>query len=106
MPNRRNPAVAPARELPVHSWSEWQSVSQVKGAIRSLELGIFDAGSQVIDAMGRDDRISGCMSTRAGALPSLPLSFEPRGDGRQKKAVAKDVEENFDRMFPDHALTE
>lgn len=101
-----NFARSPARDLPVTHWSEWQSVTAVKNAIRGLELGMFDASSQVVDAMMRDDRIGGCLLKRTEMLPSLPISFEPRGDGRMKKKVASDVEEHFETWFPDYALAE
>lgn len=97
-----------AKQLPsLASFSNWDSVELVKGAITQLETsGYFDRAAMVVDAMGRDDRISGVMLTRAGALPALPLDMEPRGDGRQKTAVAREAEEGFEDWFPDHALTD
>jgi len=100
------PRMVIARELAVTSWSEWDSVRLVKAAIRELELGNFNSAAQVIDAMGRDDRISGVMSTRSGCLPSLPMVMEPRGDGRQKAAVAAECDDMFEEMFPDDALSD
>lgn len=100
------PIINPARQLPIVSFSDWDNVNSVKAAIRQLENGYFDAASQVVDAMGRDDRISGVTLTRSGALPSLPMTMEPFGDGRQKTMVAKEAEEVWVKMFPDHALSE
>lgn len=101
------PIIRRATELPVTSWNEWDNdVRLVKAAIRALENGIFDQPSMVVEAMGRDDRISGVLETRTGALPALPLMMEPRGDGRQKKAVANELEERFEDFYSDAALSE
>lgn len=100
------PAIRRATELPVVSWNDWDNVQLVKAAIQGLEQGIFHQASLVVEAMGRDDRISGCLETRTRALPSLPLMLEPRGDGRQKRAVAKALDEEFETMYPDATLTE
>lgn len=99
------PNVRAAKEYPAVSWTDWDSVQKVKHAIRGLEAGQFESAAQVVDAMGRDDRIDGCLMTRAGALPSLPLSMEARGDGR-RKSIAEEAEEGFEAMFPDHSLTD
>lgn len=100
------PSVRRATELPVVSWNDWDNVQLVKQAIRSMEMGVFNEAALVVEGMGRDDRISGCLETRTRALPSLPLNLEPRGDGRQKKAVAKELDEYFEDLYPDTALAE
>lgn len=110
LPPQVTPSVptTPARDLPIQTWSEWQDVNLVRSAMRALEVGYFDAATQVIDAMGRDDRINGVLGTRTGALPSLPMTFTPalKADGRRKKVISDQVEEMFPEMFPDYALTE
>jgi phage gp29-like protein len=93
------------RELPLFSSSEWQSVSMVRSAMASLERGNFDRASQVVDAMGRDDRISGVLSTRTGALPSLPLELKP-GTGRLADRAKKAAEDNWHTMFPSEQLSQ
>lgn len=95
-----------AREIPVISLTDFDNVQVVKGAIRGLEAGNFDRAAQVVDAMGRDDRITGCLEKRTRALPALPLHLEPRGDGRQKKAVADEADELFEEMYPTAVLTD
>jgi phage gp29-like protein len=95
-----------ARELPILSWTDWDNVQQVKEAVRGLEQGRFAEASQVIDAMGRDDRIEGVLLTRTGALPSLPLSFKAYGDGRRKETVVNALEAVWDKMLPDSTLAE
>lgn len=101
-----NPIVRKATDLPVQSFSDWDSVGSVKAAIRNMEQGIFDRAAQVVDAMGRDDRIDGVLSTRANALAALPMKLHSRGDGRQKEAVARDLEKVYPQMFPDSAVAD
>jgi phage gp29-like protein len=103
---KRAPLIRRATELPVVSWNDWDNVQRVKAAIRALEHGVFHQAAQIVEAMGRDDRISGCLETRTRALPAMPISFEPRGDGRMKKAVAAELEEIFETMYPDASVTE
>jgi len=100
-----SPRYRQARELPGYSWSEWDSISLVKSALRDLEQGQFDRAAQVVDAMLRDDRIEGCTSTRTDAISSLPFHFEP-GKGRLGNQVAKRAGELFEQLFPDAALSE
>ncbi len=47
--------------------SSW-SVSQVRSALRSLEDGDFSDAAQLVDAMGRDDRLTAVLQTRINAL--------------------------------------
>lgn len=103
---KQAPITRRATEMPVVSWNDWDNVQRVKAAIRGLENGVFMQAAQVVEAMGRDDRISGCLEMRTRALPALPVSMEPRGDGRQKKMVAEEMEETFEEIYPDAALTE
>jgi phage gp29-like protein len=104
------PIVRVATELAVpgnsFTFNDMAQVELVRNAIRGLEAGIFNSAAQVVEAMGRDDRISGCLETRTRALPALPLHFDPRGDGRQKQAVAKELDADFEDFFSDAALTE
>lgn len=93
--------------LSVHSWGEWdRDVSKVKSALRQMENGEFGQAAQLADAMGRDDRVEGVFGTRVEGLLGLPMQFEPRGDGRKAKVVAKDVEERFWGMFPESQTAE
>lgn len=93
------------REIPSYNWSEWQTVSAVKAAIRNLEHGLLDMAALVCEAMRRDDRLSGCLERRTQALPALPLQLEA-GTGRRAKQVMGLVEDNFENIFPDGVLSE
>lgn len=100
------PLVRPARELFSVSWSEWDSLSMVKRAIRQLEMGIFHHAAEVVDAMGRDDRIRGVTEKRFKGLLRRRLFMEPQGDGRRADAVAEEIGRDFAKMYPEDALAE
>lgn len=96
---------APSSEIPYYSWSEWDSVSLVKQALRDMEFGIMDQASQVIDAMGRDDRISGCLLTRIEALPALPFTMAtPEDEPAKSRDVAEEASKLFESMCPNAEL--
>jgi len=99
------PPTRPATELPFYSWSEWDSLSLVKQALRDMEFGIMDQASQIIDAMGRDDRISGCLLTRTEALPSLPFTMGVAEDAPEKaEAIAMEASKLFEDICPNAEL--
>lgn len=94
-------------EQAFYSWTEWDSVDLVKGALRDLEFGVLDQAAQVVDAMGRDDRISGCTLTRVEALPALPFTMatpEGAAEGSKADAIAEEASELFERMCPNAEL--
>lgn len=100
------------RELPsYYSWSDWDRIEAVKRAIRELEQGQLNMAAQVVDAMLRDDRIAGCLEQRCQALPSLPLSSEPRTRSgveptAVQRAIAQQVAMDWESFVPDAAATE
>ncbi len=100
------PVTKRATELPVQSFSDWDFVPQVKAAIRSLENGIFFDSALIVDAMGRDDRVSGCLMMRAEALPCLPMNAQAKGKGRKGTKLVTELEEKFEEFFPDAELAD
>lgn len=98
-------SLKPVSELAVYSWSEWDSVNLVKAALRDLEFGILQEAAQLVDAMGRDDRVSGTLLTRVEALPSLPFTMAVAEDATAKaKEVADEASESFEKMCPNEEL--
>lgn len=79
----------PARELPIHYAAEISAVEQVKRALLKLERhGDFREVATLVDAMGRDDRISGCLRTLVSGIMGLPFTMEPAdGDGATQKQL-------------------
>ena len=92
-------------EIPPFSFTDVDSVQQAKSSIMSLETGVLYQAAVMVDAMRRDDRISGCLERRTQALPALPFHLEP-GKGAQAQKVLEVVQENFAQMFPDGVLGE
>lgn len=83
-------------DVPVVSFTDFDSVGQVKSALYQHERGQFALSAQLVDRMFWDDRIKGVSDTRFNALFSLPLEFESRGNA----AAAKGLEKNWRKMFP------
>src|SRR5229473_462699 len=87
-------------DLPVYSFSDFDSVQQCKSAIYQLERGYFSLVSQLVDRMGWDDRIAGVRNARLNGLTSLPMYFEEHGSAEAVTAL----EDWWDVMFPREAL--
>lgn len=104
---RGAPTLTVYRELPSFSWNDWDRVGAVKQAIRELEMGQLNTAAQVVDAMGRDDRLRGALLQRTEALPSLPFNMKEAEDGGAKgKKAAELAQKRFETMCSDEALTE
>jgi len=85
-----------ATDLPVYTWTEWDSVDRVKAALLSLEQGQFLPAAQLVDAMGRDDRISGVLNTRVNGMLGLPVDV---ADDKAEK-VTRALKDGRSKMFP------
>lgn len=74
-------------ELAPTAQSSW-TVSQARAALLEHEEGLFAATSQIVEAMGRDDRISAVLETLVQGLLALPLEVRVSedGDGRKRNA--------------------
>jgi phage gp29-like protein len=99
-PPRAGAVIAQAR---VDSPTRW-SVNGVLSAIDAHEFGDFAQSALLADAMGRDDRISGCMRTRENALiGSNGVDFELVPE-KGADALAKRVESWWWNTLPDEGL--
>jgi phage gp29-like protein len=94
------------RELPTWTWSDWEKVELVRRAVRELELGQLSSAAQVVDAMGQDDRLRGCLLQRTEALPSLPFNMKEAPTGGRAAEAAELAQQRFEAMCSDEALTE
>lgn len=83
------------RTMQIPAYSSW-TVPAARAALDELEWGDFAAAALLLDAFGRDDRISTCLGKRTGALAAkrgLPFQVVPSDrDGRRKTTHAKRVE--------------
>jgi phage gp29-like protein len=95
------------RDLPHFSVGHFEAVSHVKQALLELEqAGIFFQSSQMVDAMGRDDRIEGVLDARVRGFLALPLEVKPASEEDTDEAVAEAWRKRFDKVFPPEALAE
>ncbi len=65
---------------PVIDWT----IQSVRNALASHERGQFNLSADLVDAFGRDDRITACLATRIKAITSrsgLAFSIEPSDQG-------------------------
>jgi phage gp29-like protein len=84
------------RQLPVYTWTDWDTVDKVKAALTNLEAGHFLQAAQLVDAMGRDDRISGVLRIRVNSLFGLPVDYDE--DGAEN--ITKELKDLRPKMFP------
>jgi phage gp29-like protein len=94
-------------ELPAVTFSDWDNLARVKGALQELETGNFAQASDLVDAMSRDDRIEGVISARLDALHGLEMSFDPPAgeeDNDRAQEVAEEASREWTRWFPEDAL--
>lgn len=91
-PNPRPPTRV-ARQIPVQqSWVEWDAPS-LRAAVESHELGVFAGSAQLVDWMGRDDRVKSTLGTRINAVQGLPFRIEPNPDSKNPEFARKLAEE-------------
>jgi phage gp29-like protein len=106
--SRRSPETSPSgqtfSELPPVSFSDWDNLSAVKGALSALEVGDFGQAASLVDAMMRDDRIAGVVDARLDALHSLEMEFcPPEGeeDNQRAKDMAAECLRGWSRWIPE-----
>lgn len=86
----------------VRSATVW-SPALLKTALIQADSGQFRTLADLCDWVLADDRVGAVAQTFVGGLLSLPLAFEPSGDGRRKgRAVrALEAEEDFWKIAPE-----
>lgn len=88
----------------VNNPTTW-NVASVLNAIREHEEGDFSSTGLLAEAMGRDDRISGCLRTRCNALAGkngLDFDILPADDGPEE--LADRVKAWWDKVLPDDTI--
>jgi phage gp29-like protein len=91
-------------DIPIQTFGVWDSVQLVQAALADLEQGTFLNAAILVDAMGRDDRISATLSSRVNGLLALRLTFRPGIDNGKGIKIADDLEASWPQMFPDGEL--
>lgn len=94
------------RDIPITSFSGWSRVFEIEGILAEHDRGRFTRSAMLCDAMMRDDRISGVMDTRIGALLASPVEARPANAKRKAASIAKDLcgdddtSGSWEKMFP------
>ena len=65
------------REIPNLNVQIGWAISDVRGALTDLVMGLFDRPSQLLDAIASDSRVQSAMRSRSGGLLGRPVRFEP-----------------------------
>ncbi len=86
------------------------SVTDVDNALATHEQGQFIDSAMLMDAMGRDDRIKGCLDTRVRALAGksgIGFSLKPseKGDRKRAEDFAKEVHDVWYHACPENVMT-
>jgi phage gp29-like protein len=90
--------------------SQW-TVPGVRETLDVHELGYFLNSAQLVDAMGRDDRITGCLNTRVRALAGksgINFSVTPNEGASDKKLsqrLAEEIESFWYYTCPESAMS-
>lgn len=102
---RRPPRVDIAQleptNIPAPSWT----LADVDAALDAHEAGYFQESAALVDAMGRDDRITACLNTRVKALASrsgLTFTIEPsESNPHRSRPIAERVGEIWWDICPE-----
>ena len=101
-----HPPRSQQRDLPVSTFNDWDTVGLVRQALSELERGQFRSAAYLVDAMGRDDRISGVLATRVNGLLGLPLEFAAPKPSRRAGRLAKKLEASWPDMADEAQLSQ
>lgn len=94
------PSTVQFRQLPISNFFEWDRVHDVRAILRQLQLGIFRDAALLVEDMGRDDRISGCVNIRLSKLLGLPVVVETVRLSRIGDRIAEAAQQLWPRMLP------
>lgn len=101
------PAAVQATELPIFGTTAFDRVNLVRRALAELESGVFTLASQLVDAMGRDDRLESVVQQRIEALGGLPFEMQASTEGGSTvDEVATAALAVWPRVAPGPARTE
>ncbi|TAL29002.1 MAG: DUF935 family protein [Phenylobacterium sp.] len=78
-------------DIPISSFAGWDRVRQIEAVLSAHDYGQFRNSAILVDAMERDDRISGVMATRVGGLMAAPVEVKPATDKRKAVRIATEV---------------
>jgi len=83
------------------------TVGQVRGALLSHELGVFESSARLVDAMGRDDRLTACLETRIKAVLGSPFEMLAADlESEQAVEIAEEIGKRWFDMLSEDELAE
>lgn len=86
MPAPRRPSFT---DIPIQTIAGVDTVGGIQAVLWEHDRGYFTTSAQLWDAMKRDDRIKGVISTRVGALVAAPLEIKPANSKAKAAKAAK-----------------
>ena len=78
-------------DLPIAPFAGWSTVGQIDGVLNQHDWGQLRASAMLVDAMMRDDRISGVMDTRIGSLLASPLDCVASNESAKARKIALEI---------------
>jgi phage gp29-like protein len=78
-------------DLPISSFAGWDRVQQIEGILTAHDYGQIRNSAILIDAMERDDRISGVLSTRVGGLLAAPVEVKAANAKVKAARIAREL---------------
>ena len=99
------PELVRYKQLPISVFAGWDRVSQIDAVLQEHDYGMFRNSSLLVDAMGRDDRISGVISARVGGLLASERDIKPANGKAKAARIARELggDDEMAGTFPEIA---
>lgn len=78
-------------DIPISAFAGWDRVWQIDSVLQQHDFGQLRNSAILMDAMERDDRISGVLSTRVGGLMAAPIETKPANAKVKAARVAREI---------------
>lgn len=88
-PTTGDPPGGEYRQLPIVATAGADRLKQIENILATHDQGNFNLSALLADAMLRDDRINGDLTTRQNGLIGTRLVFEPSNQSRKARQVAE-----------------
>lgn len=108
---RNRPALQAFSDIPVSTIAGADTVQSIASILATHDRGQLFDSARLWDAMRRDDRITGVMRTRVGALVASPLEIKPANGKAKAERVARELAGDgqddvglWDTICPQHVI--
>ena len=90
------------REIPLTTVSTNWGVADIRNALESHSMGLFEHSAQLVDAIVGDDRVQATMGSRTGGLLGRPIKFKKAiFEDAKKQELADECYEAFISIWED-----